>query len=322
MDELTLLRDLDDDAPPPTPTARAAARGRLEEEIARKRRPRRSRRPLRPRQSWNGQTTGWVWLAVVVVFALVVVVRDMGGDDEFTAADLLQSEPSAEVLELAARDGAPIVPTATARRDQYVYTREITEGTPLDPGGTPRRFVEEEWLAVDTNVESRTCEIGRCWMASGMGLPSTEEFERIPRDPGRLILYAKAQFDPSPPTGPLTEDDWMMAAPFFVSLFTTSVIVPPDLRAALVEALAYAPHASVIDDELEFRGRPAAVIDIPPFGSDLILDRDTHEYLGSRWELGPSDMKGRNGRLFRSSRVRFDSYLVETGVVDRMGERP
>jgi hypothetical protein len=160
------------------------------------------------------------------------------------------------------------------------------------------------------------------WMASGMGLPSTEEFERIPRDPSRLILYARAQFDPSPPTGPFTDYDWGAAAPFFISLLTTSVIVPPDLRAALVEALAYAPQASVIDEELGFRGRLAAVIDIPPFGSDLILDRDTHEYLGSRWELGPSDMKGRNGRLFRSSQVRFVSYLVETGVVDRMGERP
>jgi hypothetical protein len=316
MDELTLLRDLDDDAPPLMPRARAAARERLEEEIARQVAPRRARR------SWNGRAAAWVALALTVVGGLVVVVRDMGSDDDFSAADVLRSEPSPDVLELADRGETPIAPTPSARRDQFVYVREITEATPLDPGGTPRTFVEEEWLAVDPNVESRTCEIGRCWMASGRGLPSTEQLQLIPRDPRRLVLYAKAQIDPSPSTGPPTDEDWQSAAPFFINLLTTSIIVPPDLRTALVEALAYAPQAGVIDEELEFRGRPAAVVDIPPFGSDLILDRDTHEYLGSRWELGPADMKGRNGRLFRSSRVRLVSYLAESAVVDRMGERP
>jgi hypothetical protein len=315
MDELTLLRDLDDDAPALTPRARAAARARLEDEIARP--PARRR----PRPSWNGNAAAAVALALTVVAALIVVVRDMGGDDEFTAPDLLKSEPSVEVQELAARGDTPSLPTPTARRDQFVYVREITEATPLDPGGTPRTIVEEEWLAMNPDVESRTCEIGRCWMAAGRGRPTTEELELIPRDPSRLLLYARAQFDPSPPEGPFTDYDWQAAAPFFMELLTTSVIVPPDLRAALVEALAYAPQAGVID-EVEFRGRPAAVVDIPPFGSDLILDRDTHEYLGSRWELGPADMKGRNGPLFRSSRVRLESYLAESAVVDRMGERP
>jgi hypothetical protein len=354
MDELTLLRELDDDAPLLTPRARAAARARLEGEIARqpvRRRSRRSwnrraapsvRRPgrswsdraaarvERSRRLWSGQAAGWIVLGLAVVGGLVVVVRDMGGDRELTAADLLRSEPAADVLELAARGETPIAPTPIARRDQYVYTREVTEATPLDAGGTPRTFVEEEWRAVDPNGQSRTCEIGRCWTASGSGLLSTEELERIPREPSRLLLYARATFDPSVPEEPFTEADWMEAGPFFMSLLTTPLIVPPDLRAALVESLAYAPGARVVDEQLEFRGRAAAVIHmswapgsiIDRYIADIIIDRDTHEYLGQRWELGPSDMKGRNGRLFNSSRVRLVSYLEEAAVVDGMGERP
>jgi hypothetical protein len=340
MDELTLLRELDDDTPPLTPRARAAARARLEEEIARQPRRRRSRRlwnrraapsVSRPGGLWTSQAAGWIVLGLALVGGLVVVVRDMGGDRELTAADLLRSEPAADVLELAARGETPIAPTPIARRDQYIYTREVTEATPLDAGGTPRTFVEEEWRPVDPNGQSRTCEIGRCWTAGGGGLPSTEELGRIPREPSRLLLYARATFDPSVPEEPFTEADWMEAFPFFMSLLTTPLIVPPDLRAALVEALAYAPGARVVDEELEFHGRAAAVIQMPSWDpgsimdryvSDIIIDRDTHEYLGQRWELGPADMKGRNGRLFNSSRVRLVSYLEEAAVVDGMGERP
>jgi hypothetical protein len=111
----------------------------------------------------------------------------------------------------------------------------------------------------------------------------------------------------------------------------TPVIVPPDLRAALVRALAYTPDAGVIE-QLNFRGRPAAVINHPSWApgtiinrytADPIIDRYTYEYLGSRWELGPADMKSRrNQRLFNWSRVRLVSYRAETAIVDRMGERP
>jgi hypothetical protein len=119
-----------------------------------------------------------------------------------------------------------------------------------------------------------------------------------------------------------TAQDWMLSVDLFATLLVRPLIVPPDLRAAAVGALAYTPDARVVDEDLEFRGRAAAVIDIPPLGSDLILDRHTHEYLGSRWELGPADMRGRNERLFRSSRVRLFSYLAEAALVNGMGERP
>jgi hypothetical protein len=326
MDELTLLRELDADTPPPSPRARLAARARLEHEMARETaretpRPTASRSPFR---WWDSQRAAWVALALTVVGALVVVARDIGaGGDPLPPSALVRSDPAADVLELAARNPQGLALPPTPRPDQYLYIREITEAKPVDPGGTPRRFVEEEWLAMDRDVPSRSCELGRCWTALNNVMPRTpEELERIPRDPRRLLLYARARLDPSHPEGPFTENDWTTINDFLFMLLATPAIVPPDLRSALVSALAYAPDARVVNEQLEFRGRPAAVVDVPPWSSQLVVDRYTHEYLGSRWELGPGDMRGRNGRLFQSSRVRLVSYPAETAIVDRMGERP
>jgi hypothetical protein len=265
-----------------------------------------------------------VALALTVVGALVVVARDIGGGgDPLTPSALVGSEPAADVLELAARDPQGLALPPTPRPDQYLYIREITVAKPIDPGGTPRTFVEEEWLAMDRDVPSRSCELGRCWTALNNVMPrTTEELERIPGHPRRLLLYARASLDPSHPDGPFTKYDWTTVNDFLFMLLATPALVPPDLRSALVSALAYAPGARVVDERVEFRGRPAAVVDVPPWSSQLVVDRYTHEYLGSRWELGPGDMRGRNGRLFESSRVRFVSYPAETAIVDRMGERP
>lgn len=317
MDELTLLRELDADAPPPTPRARRDARARLEREITR------SPRPRGP----NSRQAAWLLLALAFVGGLFVTIRDITGGDELTPSDLVRSEPANDVLELAAGGREGLALTPTPRPDQYLYTREITEADPIDPSGTPRTFVEDEWHAMEEQALSRTCELGRCWTSSGNSMPI--ELERIPREPRRLLLYARSSLDPSPPTGPFTESDWLVTYEFLFGLLSTPLIVPPDLRSAVVRALAYTPDARV--EQFEFRGRPAAVIETPSWApgtiidrytSDIIIDRYTHEYLGSRWELGPADMKGRNERLFNSSRVRLESYLVDSAIVDRMGERP
>jgi hypothetical protein len=328
MDELTLLRELDADAPPPTRDARLAARTRLEREIERPPAARR-RRP-----SWDGQKAALLLLVLTVIGAGVVVARDMGDDGgELTPSDLGRADPAPDVLELADRgEEAPGLP-ATMRPGQYLYTRSVIEATPLDPGGIHRTLVDEGWLpTAGQDLPSRTCELGRCWTSPGGGVLSAEELDRIPREPRRLILYARAQHDPSRPSEPFTEIDWQLTYEFLFGLLRTPLIVPPDLRAAAVRALAYTPDARVLDEQLEFRGRPAAVIYTPSWkpGSvidryiaDIIVDRHTHEYLGQRWELGPADMKGpRNQRLFNSSRVRLVSHLEEAAIVDRLGERP
>jgi hypothetical protein len=326
MDELTLLRELDADAPPPTRRARQAARVRLEDEIARPPSP--SQRP----RWWYSQQAAWLLLALAFVGGLIVVVRDMAAGGDLSPSDLVRSEPAKDVLELAASGREGLALTPTPRRDQYLYTREITEAEPVDPGGTPRTFVEDEWLAMDEQALSRTCELGRCWTSSSNGIPTTEHFERIPREPRRLLLYARAFIDPSAGSRPFTEIDWLLSYEFLFGLLRTPLIVPPDLRSAAVRALAYTPDARVLDERLEFRGRPAAAIYFPSWDpgsimdryvADIIIDRYTHEYLGERWELGPADMKGRrNQRLFNSSRVRLVSYIAEAAIVDRLGERP
>lgn len=324
MDELTLLRELDADAPPLAPGARHNARARLEREIA---------RPLRPPgsgRSPNSRQVAWLLLALAFVGGLAVAIQDIrSGDETLTASDLVRSEPADDVLELAASGRERLALTPTPRRDQYLYTREITEADPIDPSGTARTFVEEEWHAIDEQALSRTCELGRCWTSPGNSPTIAEEPERIPREPRRLLLYARTRLDPSPPTGPFTKSDWLVTHEFLFGLLSTPLIVPPDLRAAVLRALAYTPNARV--EHLEFRGRPAVIIETPSWApgtvidrytSDIIIDRNTHEYLGSRWELGPADMKGRNGKLFNSSRVRLVSYLTDAAVVDRLGERP
>jgi hypothetical protein len=327
MDDLTLLRELDADVAPLNPRARLAARARLEREIegpAPRRRTCRSRR--RPR-------VGWLVAAAAVVGTAIAVAGDTSTDGGGAAlTELTGTQPAANVLRLAAEGRDDLPPAPAVRRDQHLYVREVTEASPVDAGGRPRTIVEEEWRPFEAGALSRTCELGRCWTEQGGQLMTTEELAQIPRAPRDLLLYARAWGLPSPPTGSFTDDDWTDVYHFLFSLLRTPRVVPPDLRSALIEALAYTPDARLLDTELEFRGRPAAVIHTPSYAPgtaiddylpDIIVDRHTHEYLGSRWELGPSDMQSaRNRRLFGSQNVRLVSYPADVAIVDALGERP
>lgn len=315
MDDLTLLRDLDADAPALSARDRLDARERLEREI--KRPPARARHRL-----WNGQTAAVVALALTVAGAFVVVVRDIAGGGDPAPGYLRLAEPDADVVQLAAQGKDGLVLAPTPRPDQYLYQRQITVVTPIGPGGNAKTFEEETWdpMARGRGL-SRSCELGRCWTTGSNWAPAGEDLEEIPRDPRRLLLYARAWLDPSPPSGPFSEDDWSNAYAFMFSLMSTPLVVPPDLRSALVRALAYTPDARIVDDRLDFHGRPAAAIDIPQWGSQLLIDRHTHEYLGFRSALGPADMKGRN-RMFNASRARVVGRVVGAALVDRFGERP
>lgn len=316
MDELTLLRDLDADAPALSARTRLAARTRLQREIAH------PAGRIR-RRSWNGQTAAALVLALTVVGALVVVVRDIAAGGGPVPGYVRLADPDRDVLQLAARGPDEVALPPQPRPDQYLYTRSITVVTPIGPQGNAKTFEEEGWKSMARGQGlSRGCEIGRCWTTPGSSwAPTGEDLEKIPRDPRRLLLYARAWLDPSPPSGPFTEYDWVNSYDFLFTLLATPLVVPPDLRSALVRALAYTPDARVIDDRLDFHGRPAALIDVPTWGSDLVIDRYTYEPLGSRWVLGPADMGGRN-RMFNASRARGESRLVEVALVDRFKERP
>jgi hypothetical protein len=304
MDELTLLRELDDDPPALAPEARSAARLRLRREMARGDRPSSKR------------VRGVV--AVAVAAAAVAGVIALDDDRERSgrapaAATELASARAREVLHLAARRSLVDVPAAAVPRgEQYIYLREVLEERPVDGDGKPRTFVDELWYSVDGTKPSRVSELGRSWMEppraqAGVWPPrGYEELAKMPTDPAELRRTLRGGEEAADYETEYTGLFFMLAG---------RSLMPPGLQAAAFRALAQIPGVDVIDDAVNLRGRRGIGITRPEragFEAMLILDRDTYQYLGTRTIHLSNE----------GEKVVQLTARVEEGIVDRIGERP
>jgi hypothetical protein len=305
MDELTLLRELEADTPPPSAHARYRARMQLRYEIAYERRPRR-KLGLAP-----------VLATAAAGAAMAVVLVALEGDEAAAPEPRVQLTAAADALHLAALVARAESTGPIPRDDQYLYRKEITEERPVDGTGRTRTVVDENWVSVDGSRPSRNSELGNVWYTTGQGWPPMrfEELRRLPTDPGRLVLAVSEW-----PAGgressePMSEDDFITAYFSLSALLYHQPPMPPELRAAAYDALARIPGVEIVDDEVDLRGRRGLAISRPVAGADqaIILDAATHEYLG-----------------FRNTDVREDGERIERissrlggGVVDEIGERP
>jgi hypothetical protein len=308
MDELTLLRELDADAPPPAPRAMYAARSRLRYEIAYER----DRR--RPSQAPRVLATAVAMAAAIAVGAIVLG----GGEQAATAEVRVQLTAAGDWLSAAARDAAAEagVPGAVPRDDQYLYRRDAVKERPLDGGGAVMRFVDESWLPVDGSGITRTSERGRSWDSPAGWMPVSYEFLKgLPTDPAQLVVYARSwPEDGRKIPAPMTEDDYVTAYVALMGLLRADPPMPAGLRAAMFDALARIPGVEMTDDEVDARGRRGVGFKGPrPLFPIDILDAETFEYLGQRSTL----VRDEDGE-----RVEQRIAVVGRGVVDRIGQRP
>lgn len=310
MDELTLLRELDADAPAPEPRALYAARSRLRHEIAYER----ARR--RPSQAPRLLVT-----AVAVAAAIAIGTSVLGGGEE-PARRLPQVQLTAagDWLTAAARDAAAEagVPGAVPRDDQYLYRRDLVVERPLDGEGAVLRFRDESWLPVDGEGVMRSSERGRSWDTAAGWMPVRYAFlKRLPTDPAQLVLYARSwpedgRTDPAP----MSENDYLMSFVALMGLLRADPPMPAGLRPAIFAALARIPGVEMTDGEVDARGRRGVGFRGPWPRPGLpvdIIDPDTHEYLGARSVL----VRDEDGE-----RVDQRIAVVDRAVVDRLGQRP
>ncbi len=307
MDELTLLRELQDDTPPLTLEARRAARARLWGEF---------QKPKR-RQPPAVVATAAVAAAIVAAALVVTVTSDGDGSGSRPAPIELASVRAQAVLHLAARRSqaqGPVVPGI--RDDQFIYTREILVETPVDGRGPSETFVDESWRSVDGSQPSRVSERGRSWIeppypAGSVWPPRRyDDLEKLPTDPRKLRLAVLDWFH----RGNSAEVDYESEYMGLMFLLRSWRVMPPGLQPAAYRALAQIPGVRVTGDEVDARGRHGIGITRreSPLNVVLILDRESYDYLGTRDTMVRKD----------GTEVQQLFALEETGITDTVGVRP
>lgn len=318
-DELELLRDWDADASPLTEPARAQARHRLLNTIARTERhpgtgPGR-RRALR-------LATAGVVAMVLAGTAVLITTEGEGPGRAGTVAPQMRNAAAAKVLKAAAAYAGDQETPAAPRGDQFIYSKRVIKETDRKTGKV-RTFVDVNWDSVDGSKRSLTMERGNViWeepMRDGGSVWPPREWSRLkklPTDPKKLvpaIISAGGTADRS--IDGISGFDWFRAY-FLLGELLKQPVLPPGMRPAAYEALALVPEVKAIPGVKDSAGRTGVGIAYTGEGSQkgsyLIFDAESHEFLGFRSEGSTA-----SGRTY----VQL-SHTVEWAIVDRLRQRP
>ncbi|KAB1985717.1 CU044_5270 family protein [Streptomyces triticiradicis] len=323
-DELELLRDWDADAAPLTDPARAEARHRLLNTIARAQR--HSDAVIGRRRALRLATAAVVAVAVTGTAVLITEGGADGGDRSDrvsgTATPRMSNVSAVTVLNgAAARTGRHERPVAP-RDDQYIYSKRIIKETERGTGAV-KTYEDVNWDSVDGSKRSLTMELGRViWekpMKKGEGVwppRKWSELKRLPTDPEKLIPVITDIGSSSRSTSDFTAQDWFDAY-FMLGELLKWPVLPQGLRPAAYKALALVPGVEAVPGVKDSAGRTGVGISCPesPFGKGkyLIFDPGSYEFLGFRDE--------RTSASGDKTYIQL-SHVVEWAIVDRLKERP
>ncbi|WP_433287501.1 CU044_5270 family protein [Micromonospora sp. CA-244673] len=272
---------------------------------------------------------GALGLAVALT-AGVLAAQTMGlGDQPPPTAN------ASEILRLAA-DAARQQPELTARPDQYVFTEALATRRERPDSGPYVTTRVQMWQSAG-GVAHPQARYRPEAEPNGWGelrvlrpidpadprkeldeLPSPAYHGDLPTDPDRLLRYLREHpVDLHLPAG---ADEKAVhgseSMPYTTARSVLDGYVPPRALAALFELLAREPGAVVISgDVVDAAGRRGVAIRMPGViggNNDLIFDRNTHVYLGTRRSVV------RDGRESAESAV----AQLRVAIVDRPGQLP
>ncbi|MFJ6197439.1 CU044_5270 family protein [Micromonospora sp. NPDC092111] len=266
-------------------------------------------RPIHPGPSRRWRAPGWRLAGVGGLIALLtvggLVAQTVGGERPASAAEILTDAAAVarQQPELAARpDQFLFVELRITRREEPVsgpYVDErVQRWVPVgdDPSWQQRRRPEADpdgWRTEDVSDLSRPAG----YVAD------------LPTDPEEMIRYLRNRAAPE-----ATEDD--PVAPFVNGMLMLDGYLPPRSLGALFRAMAQVTGAEVAPGDVrDAAGRRGVALRMPGVVGahlDLIFDRETHAYLGTRRVLV------RDGResLYTSTAI------VRLAIVDRSGQLP
>ena len=158
----------------------------------------------------------------------------------------------------------------------------------------------------------------------------------VPTDPDGL-LAAIYRLVEDPACAPILVGDTVQDRAFMLIDGMLQTVLPPDVRAALSQALARIPGVTVVQGATDAAGRRgvalarAAAIEGPGSSGwlrlEVILDRDTYRYLGARHVVTrdhfiPDTPSGSKGTWFRKGQVLVSRAQLALAVVDAPCQRP
>jgi hypothetical protein len=158
----------------------------------------------------------------------------------------------------------------------------------------------------------------------------------VPTDPDGL-LAAVYQLVEDPSCSAIPVGDTVQDRAFMLIDGILQTVLPPDLRAALDQALAKIPGITVTQGATDAAGRRgvafarAAAIEGPGSSDwlrlEIILDPDTHRYLGARHvvthdHFTSNTPTGSKGTRFRKGQVLVSRAQVALAVMDAPCQRP
>lgn len=250
-----------------------------------------------------------------------------------------QSPPSAsasEIFHLAA-DAARQQPELTARPDQYVFTERLATFRDLPDSGPYRTMRNQMWQSAGgvahTQARYRPETDPKGWgELTVLRIEDPDDPEKeldafpppayhgdLPTDPDELLRYLREHpVDLHLSKG--ADEEAVYGGESMPYTTARSMVregyVPPRALAALFELLARQPGAVVISgDVVDAAGRHGVAIRMPGViggNEDLLFDRDTHVFLGTRSSVV------RNGKESLYAAV----ALLRIAIVDRPGQLP
>ncbi|MFF0015764.1 CU044_5270 family protein [Streptomyces sp. NPDC005374] len=314
MNEIELLREWDADAPPLSDTARARARFRLYQAMQA---PAAAPAVVGRRPLLRVAVAG---VAAAAVTATVVVAQNTGENTPRTrtvSATTVLRGAAAEAL----RTEKPVAP----RDDQFIYTKEVIERTPVS-GGPGKTYVDESWSSVDGSKKSYVSELGHTqWVRADRPGEGTwpprrwSQLEQLPLQPGKLTITLRDMGGDPEYGRPTKADEWPMVQVFLSGLLRAPLL-PKGLRSAAFEALAAVPGVEVLPGRTDVDGRAAIGVRYVggPAGGPwtsggrvLLFDAKSYRYLGLRERVTAGGKP-------------YDQYqhVTAQGVVDRVLQRP
>jgi hypothetical protein len=232
-----------------------------------------------------------------------------------------EDELRGQIAELVAVQGplrrqlapVPVVnqPVPGPRPHQWVYTRELRV-----EDGIGKPFTNEHWVRVDGRKSIRPIGDRRAAKARDVRKErSSPPLSRCPGQPARIrpavglgaffpdpsavptdpdgLLAAVYQLVEDPACAPIAVGDTVQDRAFMLIDGMLQTVMPVDVRAALAQALTRIPGVTVVPGASDAAGRRgvavarAAAIEGPGSADwlrlDLILDGDSHRYLGARY---------------------------------------
>ncbi len=347
MDEMRDVGDFRAETPESSQRSLLAARNRLVDE-ARGGRGWFSRVPFPRRAATRMATAGG--LSVVLAAGLFVTQTvSFGGGSDGGGLPSASARADAILHKAAAAARSEPIPTVGDGDFTYVESRTVDNIKKVSTSGKGNVPIGEavthrEWKSVDgsqrglmrvrsasesawtsspivRNADERS-DLGHVEL--GIAKKVTHEYlKSLPSDPDKLL----ARFRQVCGDLPSTKCDWANHSFGRVSAILAFRVVPPEVRAGLLEAMADIPGVKVVENAtLPATGEKGVAITRTTadgvLRQEVVFDPDSHELLGLRTVLVKKHRFVEDGPTYDKGTVTSSVEVVDKALVGKVGQRP